>query len=229
MKEFELTFDKGLRLGLRKYSSNPRNEQGLVECHNLAPGESGLKLHEAVVDLNASGVTWGGLGTPICIPVGVELLRNTSFESANPPNYWVASNDADLDRHAGGHSGSYCLEINCGTLVNNPMAYQRLRCDVAGAGSSEEVPILAEKDYRLSVWVKAGTGTSYRIRVYDASNTVELDHSDGTATSSWVQATLDVTTNAGTDDVIIELYHLATAGDGTTVLFDDVSFRRIEE
>lgn len=62
MKEFELTFDEGLRHGLRRFSTNPRNEQGLVECHNIAPTEASPGLHEAVTDLNASGITWGGLG-----------------------------------------------------------------------------------------------------------------------------------------------------------------------
>jgi len=61
MKEFEFTFDKGLRSGLRKHFSNPRNEQALVECHNLMPIETGLEIHEAVNDLNVS-YAWGGLG-----------------------------------------------------------------------------------------------------------------------------------------------------------------------
>ena len=62
MKEFEFTFQKGLVGGLRKHRSNPRNEQNLVECHNWRPTETGLESHEAVVSLNASSVTWSGLG-----------------------------------------------------------------------------------------------------------------------------------------------------------------------
>ena len=62
MKEFEFTFDEGLNKGLRRFSNNPRNSQSLVECHNLAPSEQGLALHEAVISLNATGVSWGGLG-----------------------------------------------------------------------------------------------------------------------------------------------------------------------
>ena len=62
MREFEFTFDEGLKHGLRRFSNNPRGEQNLVECHNIAPAEQGPELHEAVIDLNASGVTWGGLG-----------------------------------------------------------------------------------------------------------------------------------------------------------------------
>ena len=62
MREFEFTFDEGLKHGLRRFANNPRNAQSLVECHNLAPNDQGLELHEAVTDLNATGVTWGGLG-----------------------------------------------------------------------------------------------------------------------------------------------------------------------
>jgi len=62
MREFEFTFDEGLKHGLRRFSNSPRGEQALVECHNLAPADQGLELHEAVTDLNATGVTWGGLG-----------------------------------------------------------------------------------------------------------------------------------------------------------------------
>ena len=62
MKEFEFTFQKGLTSGLRKHFTNPRNEQALAECHNWRPTEAGLVAHEAVVSLNAGGITWGGLG-----------------------------------------------------------------------------------------------------------------------------------------------------------------------
>jgi len=61
VKEFEFTFDRGLRSGLRKHFSNSRNEQALVECHNLMPTEAGLEVHKAVNDLNTS-YSWGGLG-----------------------------------------------------------------------------------------------------------------------------------------------------------------------
>ncbi len=62
MKEFEFTFQKGLASGLRKHRSNPRDNEALVECHNFRPTESGLQVHESVVDLNADDVAWGGLG-----------------------------------------------------------------------------------------------------------------------------------------------------------------------
>ena len=54
--------DKALREGLRRFSNNPRNMPGLVECFNLAPAEQGLEVHETITDLGATGVTWVGEG-----------------------------------------------------------------------------------------------------------------------------------------------------------------------
>ena len=54
--------DKALREGLRRFSNNPRNMPGLVECFNLAPAEQGLEVHETIIDLGAPGITWVGEG-----------------------------------------------------------------------------------------------------------------------------------------------------------------------
>ncbi len=42
MREFETTFDKGLKKGLREDDENPRNKEALVECLNTKPSEEGL-------------------------------------------------------------------------------------------------------------------------------------------------------------------------------------------
>ena len=62
MKSFIYVFEEGLKGGLRKDSSNPRNRQDLVECHNAMPGEAGLEPHEVVISLNANSIAWGGRG-----------------------------------------------------------------------------------------------------------------------------------------------------------------------
>lgn len=62
MKQFSSTIDQALRSGLRRFSNNPRNIPGLVECHNVAPEEQGLEQHEEVTPLGNSGVTWNGMG-----------------------------------------------------------------------------------------------------------------------------------------------------------------------
>lgn len=60
MKEFEELIN--INGGLRKFKSAQRNSGGLLECHNLMPMEEGYEIHEVVIDLNATGVTWDGLG-----------------------------------------------------------------------------------------------------------------------------------------------------------------------
>ena len=46
MKEFEFTFEKGLVAGLRRFQTNPRGTETLMDCHNLMPMEQGLEVHE---------------------------------------------------------------------------------------------------------------------------------------------------------------------------------------
>ena len=62
MKAFQYVFEEGLMKGLRRFSSNPRNNQDLVECHNAMPSENGLKFHKVVTSLNADEISWGGEG-----------------------------------------------------------------------------------------------------------------------------------------------------------------------
>jgi len=69
MRQAETGLDKIFRNGLRQFSNNPRNMPALVECHNLAPAEQGLEPHEEILDLGASGVSWGGKG--VYVPGGI--------------------------------------------------------------------------------------------------------------------------------------------------------------
>ena len=62
MKQASTTIRDALKGGLRRFANNPRDIPGLVECHNLAPAEQGPELHETITDLNASGISWGGVG-----------------------------------------------------------------------------------------------------------------------------------------------------------------------
>lgn len=48
MREFSVKFEKGLSRGLRRETSNPRNSEALVECHNLMPTKAGLEPHEVI-------------------------------------------------------------------------------------------------------------------------------------------------------------------------------------
>ena len=53
MKEFDFTFEKGLTKGLRRFRTNPRNQEALVDCHNWMPMEQGVEAHEALTDILA--------------------------------------------------------------------------------------------------------------------------------------------------------------------------------
>jgi len=64
MKEFEkIILNESLKTGLRRDQNNPRNQEALVEFHNIEPTKSGPRIHEQLTSLNASGTTWGGLGS----------------------------------------------------------------------------------------------------------------------------------------------------------------------
>jgi len=62
MKAFQFVFGEGLTKGLRRFSSNPRNNQNLVECHNAMPNEDGLVPHVVITSLDADDISWGGEG-----------------------------------------------------------------------------------------------------------------------------------------------------------------------
>ena len=61
MKEFNFKMEDSLFTGLRKFPYNPRRSKMLVECHNLAPAEGGLELHEYVTSMNEAA-DFNGLG-----------------------------------------------------------------------------------------------------------------------------------------------------------------------
>lgn len=61
MKEFNFKMKDTLFAGLRKFTNDQRRDEALVECHNLAPAERGLELHEYVTSMNEAA-SFGGLG-----------------------------------------------------------------------------------------------------------------------------------------------------------------------
>jgi hypothetical protein len=65
MRQGESIIREALAQGLRRFPTNPRGINSLVECHNLAPAEQGLEPHEEVTDLNAIDIPWGGEGRVI--------------------------------------------------------------------------------------------------------------------------------------------------------------------
>lgn len=61
MKEFNFKMKDTLFGGLRKFPNDQRRDEALVVCHNLAPAEKGLELHEYVTSMNEAA-DFGGLG-----------------------------------------------------------------------------------------------------------------------------------------------------------------------
>ena len=61
MKEFNMKLKETLFTGLRKFTNNQRRDEAVIECHNLAPAEQGLELHEYVTSMNEAA-SFGGLG-----------------------------------------------------------------------------------------------------------------------------------------------------------------------
>lgn len=57
MKEHEYTFDKGLVLGLRPRSDNPRNSQALIEAFNVQASKDGLVAYAGITNPTSSSIT----------------------------------------------------------------------------------------------------------------------------------------------------------------------------
>ena len=62
MREFNFKMKDTLFAGLRKFPNDQRRDEALVVCHNLAPAEKGLELHEYITSMNEAA-DFGGLGT----------------------------------------------------------------------------------------------------------------------------------------------------------------------
>jgi len=54
MKEFELTFQKGLHGGLRRTDKSKRGDEVLTECFNVVPAKGKVGLHEALTSMDVA-------------------------------------------------------------------------------------------------------------------------------------------------------------------------------
>lgn len=146
------------------------------------------------------------------------LITNGSFEIGDPPSSWAADNDADLDRHADPNTGTYCLEINENGTAN-PLCAQ-------------VVTVESKTDYQVTFYLKQGTANGWRVHVWDIDNSSILatmdETSDGAAPASYAQYSLTFTTPSNCTSVSVYLTHNATAGAGTTILFDDVELYKLK-
>ena len=66
MRAYTHLFREGLTKGLRRSSTNPRNSQALIECHNVVPSEQGLKNFRELsqASISGGGGTWDTVSFP---------------------------------------------------------------------------------------------------------------------------------------------------------------------
>jgi hypothetical protein len=157
-----------------------------------------------IADETESG-DWG-IDVPTTAPTVVsdDLVINGGFSSDTTD--WTDENSAVLTSVSGGQSGN-CLQITEGG-ASNPQCYQ-------------DITTVVGVVYEIRLYVKEGTATAWSAWKSDAdgSDVVTLA-ADETATSAWVQHVVQFTATDTTSR--IHLRHVATNGDGTTVLFDTV-------
>jgi hypothetical protein len=137
--------------------------------------------------------------------VGSDFVTNGGFGSDTTG--WTAGNAATLASVAGGESGN-ALRILCdGT--ENPYAYQTFSGLTIG------------KLYKLSLYIKQGTESTYDIRVGEGATQFQMGTKTGESTASWVEHT--ITFEATVTNPTVTLIQIASASAGTTLFFDTIT------
>lgn len=175
------------------------------------PGLSGLALHDHAADggvpILADNLSDSFGDIDITSVSGTNFITNGEFDSTTTG--WTIGHSAELSSVADGESGN-CLQIT-ENGEDNPAGIQ------AGAG------LVIGKRYRFSFYVKNGTGSSYYASVYCGGVWNGMP-AQTDATANWVRHSYYFV--ALGSDWSAYLYHFATSGDGTTVLFDTVELVR---
>jgi len=129
MKEFDVTFNKELRKGLRSDASNPRNNPELIECYNLKPDVAGLVPY-APVTFPFNGVVTDWPFPQLFIGQDVTILANatTVYEvdgSWNTSSKGAATEDQRWDFIDFGsylilaNGNKLCIRDYAGSWTNN--------------------------------------------------------------------------------------------------------------
>ena len=143
------------------------------------------------------------------------LLLNGNMEdgSLTTLSDWTAASDATLHRHSTApYAGTYCMEINGGSLAN-PYAYQH------------KATIREFEQLSFDVHVKAGTEATYKIQIYDVTNGVYINDdydTENEATTSWAAIdTIDFDVPKDCEAIRVILMQIAAGAAGTTIFFDN--------
>lgn len=142
-----------------------------------------------------------------CEAPGPDIVVNGDFTSVITG--WNSTAGAILAIVAGGQSGN-CLQITCDGS-NNPLAF------------SNGISVTAGDVHTLSWYVKQGTESTFNVHVFDVQNVAFLvTYGETEATAAWVRHSAIFTVAEGCTSVQIFLKQIASAGAGTTILFDTV-------
>lgn len=144
--------------------------------------------------------------------VGNEILIDGSFDNWTGLllNDWNELNDIGLTQVAGVIGNCPQLSNNGGS--NQPLLQQNSLTTVIG------------KTYRITYWVKAGTATTSRIRVYDGTSYIFNEAQE--IPTIWTKFTRDFVATTTTSAIYFGFD--STAGDGKTMYYDEVSLKEVK-
>jgi hypothetical protein len=165
-----------------------------------------------VSEIILSGGTWAGADAAgtfyFSSQVGTFVAENLNDAVGGADVCTIAGDSTPVDC-----SGN-CLRITCGAS-DNPYAEQQISVD-------------EYLFYDLSLLVRQGTEATYRVIVYDVTNSADIYNSSDDATNDWsASITERVEIPAGCTTVAIQLKQIAPTGSADTIFFDTVSFTKV--
>lgn len=127
---------------------------------------------------------------------------------------WTAGNAATLDSIAGGETGN-CLEV---TADGNTAPYAYMQA----------LTLPTDSLFKFVFSVKQGTESTYRAYIW-LESTIQVPVADDyEATGAWVSHTYYGTKTAAASTIVL-LQSCPVINAGTTILFDNVSFKQVTE
>ena len=178
MKEFKENFEEGLTKGLRRFKTNPRNNQALLECHNWEPTEKGLKPREDLEGLTI--VTLAG-----------DIDESISLSDI----FWFSDDCFPTDRGEPPVVPKPRIELVCvgATSVTWNTAASAKTITTPGAGGTNSVQVLVTSGSGTTpyIWSVVGTGFSLLEEGIQTDNFANTLYADDTACGTAVITVVD--------------------------------------
>lgn len=188
----------------------------------MAGGHGVILSDPGMVSRTASYV--GGQSAAPPVVVGPNLAPNPSFEvgTGRPAGWRTASPNWAVQTWATvAHTGARSLSISGPTLNPTNGAPYAVSWEIV-----DPLAITGSKGYRLSAWVRGGTGGGGRFDiVIEATGTKELPGINGLVLpTAWQQFTRDIQIPAQAANATLRINYTSVAsGDKNTIYFDDIS------